>query len=70
MQQDRYSDPRTCRRSCHWCLADYRAMSSRASDPLLFCTKRCEIEARFWLLDQMNEAIRLRRDTDPPHPKH
>jgi hypothetical protein len=34
-----------------WCSSDYRVMSSRAGDAQMFCRRRCEMEARFWLYE-------------------
>ncbi len=62
MQQDRYTDRQ--RGECSWCRAEYIACFSRARSADLFCTKKCEIEARFWLLDLLN-AIEKARKIDP-----
>jgi hypothetical protein len=34
---------------CTWCKAEYAVASSRARDQRTFCSKKCEMEARFWL---------------------
>lgn len=34
---------------CTWCKSQYAVESSRARDPRTFCSKKCEMEARFWL---------------------
>ncbi len=34
---------------CTWCKSQYSPESSRARDQRTFCSKKCEMEARFWL---------------------
>ncbi|MDP9267291.1 MAG: hypothetical protein M3P27_03070 [Acidobacteriota bacterium] len=34
---------------CTWCKSDYHAEASHARDQQTFCSKKCELEARFWL---------------------
>ncbi len=63
MQQDRYSSNNQ-RGQCSWCSSEYLPCFSRARSADLFCTRKCEIEARFWLVDQLS-AIEKARKTDP-----
>lgn len=41
--------------TCVWCEHSYATSASRAHDNSIFCTKKCEIEAKFWLLDRLKE---------------
>jgi hypothetical protein len=34
---------------CSWCKSDYEIAGSHARDQQTFCSKKCELEARFWL---------------------
>lgn len=34
---------------CTWCKSMYQVESSHARDAKTFCSKTCELEARFWL---------------------
>ena len=34
---------------CSWCKSKYEATASHARDQQTFCSKKCELEARFWL---------------------
>lgn len=34
---------------CSWCQHRYEVPASHARDPHTFCSKPCELEARFWL---------------------
>ena len=47
-----------------WYGQQYEESISRAQSKDLFCTRRCEIEARFWLLDQFNSVIVFKRDSE------
>jgi hypothetical protein len=62
MQSDRYKSKQDA--PCIWCGEPYNEGFSRAQSKDLFCTRRCEIEARFWLLDQFNSVIVFRRDSE------
>ena len=41
---------------CVWCESDYDSNSSPARQATLFCSRRCETEARFWLFSVLNTA--------------
>ena len=34
---------------CTWCDSEYQPERSHARDQRMFCSKKCELEARFWL---------------------
>ncbi len=75
MQNDRYSNPGITIGACAWCRAEYVIGCSRALDQSVFCSKKCEIEARFWLLDVLKEVGKSRGDEgdrgahpQPPQP--
>jgi len=34
---------------CTWCKSEYEIAASHARDQRTFCSKKCELEARFWL---------------------
>ncbi len=51
MQNDRYAGRQVG--TCIWCSCEYDVAFSHARDNGHFCTKKCEIEARFWLHDQL-----------------
>ncbi len=36
-------------RDCVWCCAHYSSAHTRARTVELFCSRRCETEARYWL---------------------
>ncbi len=36
---------------CQWCSDAYAFTASRAADSKMFCSRRCETEARFWLYE-------------------
>jgi hypothetical protein len=38
---------------CIWCESDFLPAASRARTPSLFCSHRCEVEARFWLVSEL-----------------
>ncbi len=40
---------------CVWCQSEFASENSRARENGIFCTKKCEIEAKFWLLDRLRE---------------
>ncbi len=41
---------------CVWCQTQYGRAASRARDNSLFCSRRCEAEARFWLFALLNRS--------------
>lgn len=51
MQSDRYFDYRTAAGTCTWCKSEYLVSASRANDTQVFCCRKCETEARFWLYE-------------------
>ena len=55
MQNDRYAGQKVG--TCIWCSSDYELAYSRARDNGHFCTKKCEVESRFWLHDQLKQPI-------------
>lgn len=63
MQNSRYSAGRNVS-TCIWCSSDYELAYSRARDNSNFCSKKCEVEARFWLHDQLKAPIN-REDQQP-----
>ncbi len=54
MQSNRYL-PSGHNAICVWCEHEFTTAASRAHDNSIFCTKKCEIEAKFWLLDRLKE---------------
>jgi hypothetical protein len=60
MQNDRYSNPGITIGACTWCYTEYVIGCSRAREQSVFCSKKCEIEARFWLLDVLKEVDKSR----------
>jgi hypothetical protein len=34
---------------CTWCKSTYHVEASHARDQATFCSRKCEMEARFWL---------------------
>jgi hypothetical protein len=55
MQPNKY-DAATTTAVCVWCYSQYLKSTSRARDGQTFCSKKCEIEARFWLHDNLKTA--------------
>ncbi len=49
---------------CVWCESEYAPASSRAREYNIFCTKKCEVEAKFWLLDRLREPAPSPEDRD------
>ena len=47
---------KSTRLRCVWCESDYDSNSSPARQAALFCSRRCETEARFWLFSVLNSA--------------
>jgi hypothetical protein len=60
MQNDRYSNPGITIGACAWCCTEYVIGCSRAREQCVFCSKKCEIEARFWLLDILKQVEKSR----------
>jgi hypothetical protein len=48
MQNDRYKAEQKIA-GCVWCFTQYRCGESHARLPGTFCSRKCEIEARYWL---------------------
>jgi hypothetical protein len=38
---------------CVWCAQEYAPPESRARNAAMFCSQRCELEARSWLLVEL-----------------
>jgi hypothetical protein len=55
MQPNQY-DAATTTAVCLWCYSQYLKGTSRARDGQTFCSRKCEIEARFWLHDNLKSA--------------
>jgi hypothetical protein len=55
MQADRYSTNQSVH-SCTWCHSEYAEAYSRARETGVFCSKKCEIEARFWLRESLQQV--------------
>jgi hypothetical protein len=55
MQPNQY-DAATSTAVCLWCNSQYLRSTSRAREGQTFCSKKCEVEARFWLLDNLKPA--------------
>jgi hypothetical protein len=55
MQPNQY-DAATSTAVCVWCYSQYLKSTSRAREGHTFCSKKCEIEARFWLHDNLKPA--------------
>lgn len=56
MQSDRYGHRIHLNAVCIWCEHQFMPAASRARENDIFCTKKCEIEAKFWLLDRIKEC--------------
>ncbi len=54
MQPDH--DAATYTAVCLWCTSEYLKIASRARETGIFCSKKCEFEARFWLHDVLQKA--------------
>ena len=51
--------------ACIWCSAEYVIGCSRAQEQSIFCSKKCELEARFWLVEVLRGVDGMpRRDTE------
>jgi hypothetical protein len=46
--------PPKARQHCVWCATDYAAEASRARQTAMFCSRRCELEARYWLFSVLS----------------
>ena len=55
MQPNRY-DAATSTAVCLWCYSQYLRSTSRAREGQTFCSRKCEIEASFWLHDIVKPA--------------
>lgn len=55
MQPNRY-DAATSTAVCLWCYSQYLRSTSRAREGQTFCSRKCEIEACFWLHDNLKSA--------------
>ena len=55
MQADRYGTNQSVH-NCAWCNSEYAEAYSRARENEVFCSKKCEIEARFWLRESLAQA--------------
>ena len=55
MQADRYSTNQSVH-SCTWCNSEYAEAYSRARENGVFCSKKCEIEARYWLRESLAQT--------------
>lgn len=55
MQADRYNTNQSVH-CCTWCNAEYAEAYSRARETGVFCSKKCEIEARYWLRESLSQA--------------
>lgn len=62
MQHDRYNSSREYTQ-CLRCAGEYVIGTSRARDNAMFCSKKCEIESRFWLKDVL-DTIELQQVID------
>ncbi|HZU22061.1 MAG TPA: hypothetical protein VE998_04455 [Terriglobales bacterium] len=38
---------------CIWCESQYAQPESRARSSELFCSQKCEVEARYWLVSEL-----------------
>lgn len=54
--QPNHSDAATSTAVCLWCYSQYLRSTSRAREGQTFCSKKCEIEARFWLADLLKPS--------------
>lgn len=50
------NDAATSTMVCLWCYSQFLKGTSRARDGQTFCSKKCEIEARYWLHDNLKLA--------------
>jgi hypothetical protein len=64
MQNDRPSHPGTVVAACVWCDSEYVVGFSRAHEQGIFCSKKCEIEARFWLMEVLRSIEAPPRNPD------
>jgi hypothetical protein len=55
MQPNRY-DAVTSTAVCLWCYSQYLTSASRAREGQIFCCKKCEYEARYWLQENVKSA--------------
>jgi hypothetical protein len=38
---------------CVWCESEFSPRESRARTTELFCSQKCEVEARYWLVSEL-----------------
>ncbi len=43
-------------RDCVWCCSRYQGSQSHARSTELFCSRRCETEARYWLFAVLSKV--------------
>lgn len=43
---------------CVWCESDFSRDDSRARTTELFCSQKCEVEARYWLVNELQTLNR------------
>jgi len=53
MQTDRYLSDDSSLTTCTWCGAQLGQNVMPTSSAAVFCSRRCEIEANFWLYQEM-----------------
>lgn len=63
MQNARYTNHGSTAAACVWCRSEYIVGFSHARQQTIFCSKKCEIEARFWLFEVLKEIEEVRRKT-------
>jgi hypothetical protein len=61
MSNDRGSNHGINIGDCVWCTSQYVVGCSRAQEQNIFCYKRCEVEARFWMIELLRGVESLRR---------
>ena len=64
MQNDRHNNQGITVGACVWCRSEYVVGCSRAREQNIFCSKKCEIEARFWLVDVLRDIEKLRQSPE------
>lgn len=42
---------------CVWCESEYLPAYSHARTTALFCSTKCEVEARFWLVSSLEAPL-------------
>jgi hypothetical protein len=51
-------EPRAESGICVWCESEFLRDGSRARTPELFCSQKCEVEARYWLVSELQTLNR------------